>query len=102
NYKGENLLEVTVAKHSANKSVNAAEREGDFWVFGGIFRPVYLEALPESHIQRVSIDAKADGKFRSIVKKQGAADAVQIQLIDAAGQTYGEALQARFEGDQAE
>ena len=35
-----NLLEVTVAKHSANKSINGAERNADYWVFGGIFRPV--------------------------------------------------------------
>jgi len=51
----DNLLEVKVAKHSANKSVNAAEREGDFWIFGGIFRPVYLEALPQNHVERVSL-----------------------------------------------
>ena len=60
----ENLLEVTVAKHSANESVNAAERRGDFWVFGGIFRPVWLEVLPAIHIKEFSIDAKADGLFR--------------------------------------
>ena len=102
NYKGDNLLEVSVAKHSANKSVNAAEREGDFWVFGGIFRPVYLEALPQEHIQRVSIDAKADGSFRSIVKKQGNADEIRMQLRDAHGQVYGKLLQASFTADQAE
>ena len=38
-----NKLEVTVAKHSANDSVNRAERLADYWVFGGIFRPVYLK-----------------------------------------------------------
>ena len=42
-YGKENLLEVTVAKHSANQSVNEAERKADFWIFGGIFRPVWLE-----------------------------------------------------------
>ena len=42
-----NLLEVNVSKVSANESVNRAERfRADYWVFGGIFRPVYLEALP--------------------------------------------------------
>ena len=45
-YGSNNLLEVKVAKHSANQSVNEAERKADFWIFGGIFRPVYLEALP--------------------------------------------------------
>ena len=58
-----NLLEVTVSKVSADSTVNKAEREGDYWVFGGIFRPVYLKILPQSFIERVAIDASADGKF---------------------------------------
>lgn len=102
NYKGENLLEVTVAKHSKNKTVNAAEREGDFWVFGGIFRPVYLEALPQSHIHRVSIDAKADGQFRSIIEKRGGADEIQLQITDSNGKPYGNSLSANFDGNKAE
>lgn len=59
----ENLLEVTVSKLSSNKSINGAERAVDFWVFGGIFRPVYLEAFPKQHIERLAINAKADGSF---------------------------------------
>jgi beta-galactosidase/beta-glucuronidase len=43
-----NTLEVTVSKMSADQSVNNAERLADYWVFGGIFRPVYLEAVPEN------------------------------------------------------
>lgn len=59
-----NLLEVTVDKTSANASVNDAERRNsDFWVFGGIFRPVYLEIFPGDFIDRVAIDARADGAF---------------------------------------
>ncbi|MGZ5191125.1 MAG: glycoside hydrolase family 2 protein, partial [Flavisolibacter sp.] len=58
-----NLLEATVSKMSADESVNNAERLADYWVFGGIFRPVYLEAVPKEHIDHVSIDAKADGSF---------------------------------------
>ena len=47
---GRNEIEVVVAKESANKSVNHAERRGDYWTFGGIYRPVWLEARPrESH-----------------------------------------------------
>ncbi|WP_205896616.1 sugar-binding domain-containing protein, partial [Pseudomonas viridiflava] len=41
-FGGDNLLEAKVSKHSANQSVNEAERKADFWIFGGIFRPVYL------------------------------------------------------------
>lgn len=59
----ENLLEVRVSKMSANASVNKAERNGDYWVFGGIYRPVYLETVPETFIERVAINAKADGSF---------------------------------------
>ncbi|MDQ6843043.1 MAG: glycoside hydrolase family 2, partial [Bacteroidota bacterium] len=60
---GKNLLEVTVDKTSANASVNSAERDSDFWIFGGIFRPVYLEIVPETFIDRIAINAKADGSF---------------------------------------
>lgn len=60
-FGGDNLLEVTVNKHSANESVNQAERKADFWLFGGIFRPVYLEIVPKTFIDRVAIDAKANG-----------------------------------------
>jgi hypothetical protein len=59
----DNLLEVTVSKLSSDESVNRAERYGDYWNFGGIFRPVYLEAFPDEYIERVAINAKADGSF---------------------------------------
>ena len=58
-----NTLEVTVSKMSADASVNNAERLADYWIFGGIFRPVFLEATPKQFIDYVGIDAKADGKF---------------------------------------
>lgn len=63
NFDGSNRLEVTVSKESANESVNRAERRADYWIFGGIFRPVYIEAQPKSFIERVAIDARHDGKF---------------------------------------
>ena len=63
NSNGKNLLEVTVDKNSANQSVNNAERKSDFWVFGGIYRPVYLETVPERFIDRMAINARADGTF---------------------------------------
>lgn len=59
--KAENQLEVEVSKMSANESVNSAERDADFWVFGGIFRPVYLEAVPGTFIEYSAIDARHDG-----------------------------------------
>ncbi|MEO7932615.1 MAG: glycoside hydrolase family 2 TIM barrel-domain containing protein [Chthoniobacterales bacterium] len=63
NYGASNLLEATVKKVSANASVNDAERTADYWVFGGIHRPVYLEARPPANIERVAVDAKANGQI---------------------------------------
>lgn len=54
-------LEVEVKKESDNKSVNSAERRADWWLFGGIYRPVYIESVPDSHIQSLAIDARANG-----------------------------------------
>ena len=65
NYGGENLLEAHVSKHSSNNSVNAAERKTDWWLFGGIYRPVWLEVSPESYIEHIAIDAKIDGSLRA-------------------------------------
>lgn len=85
----DNLLEVTVSKHSANQSVNEAERKADFWIFGGIFRPVYLEALPQTHIERVQIDAKADGIFSANLSFAGDADKVEVELLAKDGKRLG-------------
>jgi len=62
-FKSDNVLEVKVAKQSGNISVNNAERFADYWIFGGIYRPVYLEAFPLKHIERFALDAEADGKI---------------------------------------
>ena len=84
----ENKLEVTVAKHSANESVNRAERLSDYWVFGGIYRPVYLEARAPQFIERVAIDARADGVFSMEVflNRVTDADAVEAQIVTLDGE----------------
>ena len=92
NYGSPNLLEVRVLKHSSNPSVNAAERKADFWIFGGIFRPVYLEALPESHLERIAVDAKANGTFTASFLTRGNPDRLQVQLFDAKGKKFGKPL----------
>jgi len=92
-----NRLEVTVSKHSANASINVAERLGDYWNFGGIFRPVRLEALPQQFIDRVAIDAKADGAFRAEVFLGGnlpAGNQVVAQIKTLAGEPVGAPLSA--------
>ena len=79
-----NTLEVKVWKESANKSVNAAERRADWWLFGGIYRPVYLQAKPKVNIQRLAVDAKADGNLRLRLYTKG----VQKGYAAAVSLTY--------------
>ena len=83
-----NLLEVEVNKDSADNSVNRAERQGDYWAFAGIFRPVYLEARPTQSITRTAINAQADGNFAADVYLQGVTNAntitAQIQRLNGA------------------
>lgn len=96
-YGGRNEIEVTVDKESANESVNLAERRADYWNFGGIFRPVFLEVLPAFFIDRVAIDARADGTFRADVFLGTAADGdtkVSAQIIDEAGKPVGTSAEA--------
>jgi hypothetical protein len=62
-YGAKNLLEVHVWKQSANKSVNAAERRADWWLFGGIYRPVWLEVSPKNHIENIAVNPKMDGSL---------------------------------------
>jgi len=93
----DNVLEVTVSKESANPSVNLAERRADYWNFGGIFRPVFVEALPPQHIDRVAIDAHADGAFRAeafLGTAPGDGYTVQAQLLDEGGKSVGEPMAA--------
>ncbi len=63
-----NKLEVIVHQQSENKSINRAERMADWWLFGGIYRPVYLEAKPQTAIKHVAVDAKADGTLQADVE----------------------------------
>jgi hypothetical protein len=86
-----NRLEVAVAKHSANNSVNHAERTADYWVFGGIFRPVYLEATPPRFIERVAIDARADGAFIMEVFANGITNgaSLEAQILSADSRPVG-------------
>lgn len=79
-YGRKNQLEVTVHKQSADASVNAAERRADWWLFGGIYRPVYLEARPERRIGQVAVDARADGNLRTEICFAGLSGAEKLSL----------------------
>ena len=86
-FGGINLLEVTVSKLSSDESVNRAERYGDYWNFGGIYRPVFIEAFPGEHISRIAINAKADGKFYMDVfpRNIGGKRRITVEIFDAEG-----------------
>lgn len=92
----DNLLEVTVHKSSSNESVENAERNSDFWVYGGIYRPVWLEALPKDHIDRLAIDARGDGTFQIDVFLSGNIQNSQVtaQVKTMDGKLFGNAITA--------
>jgi beta-galactosidase/beta-glucuronidase len=56
-----NEIRVDVDDDSMNNSVNSAERRGDYWNYSGIFRPVYLEAVPKTFVDHMAISATAQG-----------------------------------------
>lgn len=95
-YGKENLLDVDVAKHSSDASVNHAEREADFWIFGGIFRPVFLEVLPAIHIERAAVDPRADGSFQLLLNlnKSESDYTARIELFDLEGNIIGEPIES--------
>ncbi|MGY6649722.1 glycoside hydrolase family 2 protein [Wenyingzhuangia sp. IMCC45574] len=85
-YGAENTIEVKVHKRSSNESINAAERKADFWIFGGIYRPVYLEALPKENINRVAVDAQVDGSIKAnVFTNSRKASQVKLTLEDVKG-----------------
>lgn len=79
-YGKKNRLEVKVWKQSANKSVNEAERRADWWLFGGIFRPVWLKAVPRQHIERVEVDAQQDGRLRLRLHTRHLSQGMNLQI----------------------
>ena len=92
----ENVLELTVNKESSNPSVNLAERRADYWNFGGIFRPVFVEALPAQFIERTAIDADADGSFYADVflgVAMGNNTKVVAELTDVNGKSIGNKIE---------
>ncbi len=92
-YGKKNLLEVTVSKESENASVNLAERRADYWNFGGIFRPVFLEVKPAVNLRHIAIDAQMDGSFRANCYTNISNDGMNIraQIKDNKGKKLTEA-----------
>jgi hypothetical protein len=101
--KKKNRLEVEVAKESSNAQVNLAERRADYWNFGGIWRPVFIVSKPTQNIQRVAIDAKADGFFTADVFLNRAMPGSQVcvDIIDAQGKKVATSPTYIIAGDKA-
>ncbi|MBN2609988.1 MAG: glycoside hydrolase family 2 [Bacteroidales bacterium] len=93
-----NLLEVKVDKHSSNYSVNRAERFADYWIFGGIFRPVCLEALPKQNISFAAIKAGHEGRFTASVWLENieGADEITAQVFNMKGERIGNIMQSKI------
>lgn len=103
----ENTLEVDVAKVSANAATERAERAADYWVFGGIYRPVWIEVSPAQTIEHVAIDARADGSLTAdltfgslrMPTQDGPSlmpERVDAQVIDAQGAPVGPVFGAKI------
>ena len=98
-----NRLDVEVLKESTNPQVNLAERRADYWNFGGIWRPVFIISKPSQNIQRVAIDAKADGRFMADVFLNRALPqgSVCVDIIDANGKKVATSPTITTASDQA-
>lgn len=92
--KKENILEVTVSKESSDPDMNLAERRCDYWNFGGIIRPVYLECRPASSVRRVAVDADMHGRYHADCFLQGVDTGMSLQTVvcDASGKRVAECI----------
>ena len=103
-YGADNLLEVKVSKMSTDESVNAAERKGDYWVFGGIFRPVYLKLLSKEHISRVALNPGANGSFAAEIftSELKKSNNIKLTVNDQNGNRIGETRKFKIDPKDSE
>lgn len=87
-----NQLDVLVSKDSSNERLEQAERKADYWVFGGIYRPVWLEVLPAQFIDWCAVDAEADGSLsvRVYLQHVDSAERVVGRVTTLDGEPVGE------------
>jgi len=103
-----NEIQVDVDDDSINASVNNAERRADYWNYSGIFRPVYLEAVPRTFVDHLAINAPATGSLdvdvtlsdtRSAAVRTSATDgpkaSLEMRVLDASGKPVGNPITAR-------
>ncbi|VGO18856.1 glycoside hydrolase family 2 TIM barrel-domain containing protein [Pontiella sulfatireligans] len=96
NFGKSNLLEVAVDEVSSNARLTKAERRGDYWMFGGIFRPVFLKIVPQEYLQKVAVNGTMDGllEVQAYGKNIAEGDSVRAQLLDPDGQPVGKPMMA--------
>ncbi|GGZ25208.1 beta-galactosidase [Echinicola pacifica] len=101
---GKNLLEVEVNSSSTNASLVEAERYADYWMFSGIFRPVYIQEVPREYIEQVAIDARMTGDLKMWVYSNGndhrEASSLYAQVYDAAGKRVGDPFSQEISGEK--
>ena len=98
-----NEIQVDVDDDSMNDSVNRAERRADYWNYSGIFRPVYLEAVPKTFIDHLAINATAEGALAVDVTPSdtrtqtpsGSAASLEMRVLDASGNPVGDPITAK-------
>ena len=99
----QNEIQVDVDDDSMNESVNHAERRGDFWNYAGIFRPVYLEAVPKTFVDHMAINATATGSLDVDVALSDTRPAapssltasVEMRVLDINGRPVGDPVTAK-------
>lgn len=94
---GDNLLEVEVLKPATHPQVVKAERIADYWLFGGVFRPVFIEEVPVNFIKRVAIDARMNGDFKMDVFTYASKENVSLtaQIYDSNNQKVGKSFSGK-------
>ncbi len=96
-----NQLDVHVSKDSTNERLERAERNSDYWTFGGIYRPVWLEVLPAQFIDWCAVDAKADGTLsvKVYLEHLDGAERVVGRVTTLSGKPLGEAFSQGIGGE---
>lgn len=95
-----NELQVDVDDDSMDDSVNRAERRADYWNYAGIFRPVFLEAVPKMFVDHMAINASADGSLTVDVSAREtrsggpnhATASLVARVLDSAGKPVGDPI----------
>jgi hypothetical protein len=98
-----NEIQVDVDDDSMNASVNNAERRADYWNYSGIFRPVYLEAVPKTFVDHLAINATAKGSLNVDVTLAdsrttatgGPETSLVMRVLDINGRPVGDPVTAK-------